>query len=102
MACELCGKKFGEPCDTPCLEAANMVLQSKRNRYRGTHTPGNWPMLSDAAGCMSHEVDAATRQAKKFGVPTEFTKDGRAIFTSANHRRKYLKLRGWRDKQSYI
>lgn len=101
MACDLCKKPFGEPCEQSCLVAANMVLAAKKNRYHGKCTARNWPMKSDAAGCMPHEVEKARRQAKKFGVPTDFTPAGQAIFTSAEHRRKYLKLRGWRDKHSY-
>jgi len=101
MACDHCKKPFGEACETECLTIANMQLRANRNRYRGTHTPGNWPMLSHAAGCMPHEVEAARRQAKKFGVPTDFTPRGEAVFTSAAHRRKYLRLRGWVDKAGY-
>jgi len=54
-----------------------------------THTPGTWPMKSDAAGVHPDQIKEATDHANKHGVPTSFTPDGRAIFTGREHRRKY-------------
>ncbi|HPP02744.1 MAG TPA: hypothetical protein PLX83_19330 [bacterium] len=66
------------------------------------HCPGNWPLLSDAAGVHPSQIREAEEHATRNGVPTQFTPDGRAIFTSPTHRRKYLKLIGLVDKNSYL
>ena len=50
----------------------------------------SWPMKSDAAGCHPS-------QAKE--VPTDFCSEtGQAIFTSRQHRAKYLKAMGMHDR----
>lgn len=62
------------------------------------NTAGNWPMKSDAAGVASHQVKEAYEHSVKNGVPTQFTSDGRAIFTSRAHRKKYCQLIGLHDR----
>lgn len=57
-----------------------------------------WPLYSEAAGVQPSQVKEATEHAKKVGCPTEFTKDGRAIFTDRNHRKSYLKAHGLHDR----
>jgi hypothetical protein len=71
--------------------------------YRAEHsdfknTPGNWPMKSDAAGVHPDQIQEAVNHSIKNGVPTSFTSDGRAIFTDANHRKKYCRLIGLHDR----
>lgn len=67
--------------------------------HRGhRHACGNWPMLSEAAGVHPDQVKEATEAARAFGVPTEFTRDGRAVFTDRNHRKRYLRTQGLHDK----
>lgn len=53
------------------------------------HHPGNWPMLSTAAGVLPSQVKKATAEAARLGVPTAFAKDGRVIFTGPNHRKEF-------------
>ncbi|MFH1567916.1 MAG: hypothetical protein ABIL09_07930 [Gemmatimonadota bacterium] len=62
------------------------------------NTPGNWPMLSDAAGVAAHQVAAARAKSIRDGVPTEFTPDGRVIFRDRAHRARYLKTIGMHDR----
>jgi hypothetical protein len=60
---------------------------------------GNWPMKSDAAGVHPDQIGAARKEAKRFGVPTEFdTKTGQAIFSNRSHRAQYLKAKGYHDR----
>lgn len=67
--------------------------------HRGfAHKPGNWPMRSDAAGVLPIQIGEAREESIKRGVPTEFTKDGQAIFTSAEHRKKYCESHGMYDR----
>lgn len=62
------------------------------------HRSNCWPMYSDAAGINPEQRQQATEGARKAGVPTEFTRDGRAIFTSQKHRRDYCRLLGFHDR----
>jgi hypothetical protein len=60
--------------------------------------PGNWPLLSDAAGCHPKQRVHMMREAKRMGVPTDFTRDGQAVFTSARHRKRYCEKIGLFDR----
>lgn len=56
-----------------------------------------WPLISEAAGVHPSQVEEAREHARKHGVPTDFTSDGRAVFRDRAHRRDYCKLIGVRD-----
>tara|TARA_R110002020_G_scaffold60572_4_gene163959 strand:+ start:684 stop:1058 length:375 start_codon:yes stop_codon:yes gene_type:complete len=59
----------------------------------------NWPMKSDAAGVHPDQIGEARKEAKRFGVPTNFDgKTGQAIFSSRAHRAQYLKAKGFHDR----
>ena len=67
--------------------------------HKGTrHAPGNWPMESDAAGVAASQVKEATEHANSIGIPTNFTEEGSAIFTSAQHRKDYCRAIGMHDR----
>jgi len=55
----------------------------------GTQRPACWPMKSDAAGCHPDQIPEAIAAAERKGVSINFTRDGRAIFTSQKHRKEY-------------
>lgn len=61
--------------------------------------PGNWPLLSDAAGVHPTQCGAAYRESVSLGVPTRFHPDtGQAIFESRSHRRAFLRAKGMYDR----
>ena len=60
-----------------------------------------YPHLSLAVGVHSRQAGEAMAHAKKHGVPTDFTPEGKAVFTSREHRRKYLRLVGAHDNNAY-
>ena len=62
------------------------------------HTPGNWPMKSDAAGVHPDQIKEAHQHSIKIGIPTEFTPDGRAVFTGRKHRKDYCRAIGLHDR----
>jgi len=68
--------------------------------YRRRSSPGNWPMESDAAGVHPKQIHGAMVEARRRGVPTSFTPDGRAIFTSRGHRKKYCEAFGFYDRNA--
>ena len=57
----------------------------------GFRRPGNWPMVSTAAGVGASQRIEAMEHAKSIGIPTEFNEEGDAIFTSPSHRKKYCR-----------
>ena len=60
-----------------------------------------WPLLSDAAGIHPEQIPAMSAEARKRGVPTDYTADGQVIFRDPHHRRDYLKAFGMHDRASY-
>lgn len=65
----------------------------------GSSFSQNWPMRSDACGVHPSDADKAGKASAEMGVPTRFdSKTGQAIFESRNHRAKYMKARGFYDR----
>jgi hypothetical protein len=62
------------------------------------HSPGNWPMYSDAAGVHPSQAKQASEDCAAKGVPTRFDSEGRAIFESRGHRKAFLRAHGMVDK----
>ena len=56
------------------------------------------PIESDGAGCHPSQVKEMQAHAAKQGVNTNYTKDGRAIFTSRQHRAAHLKAFNMHDR----
>lgn len=61
------------------------------------HLPDAWPMTSEAAAVRADQIPQAVAKAKRLGVPTRYTADGKPIFTDRGHRKRYLKAHGLRD-----
>jgi len=64
------------------------------------NTPGNWPLYSDAAGCHPDQVDHMQKEAARRGVPTDYTPDGRVIFRSRDHRRRFCEAFRFYDRNA--
>jgi hypothetical protein len=54
-----------------------------------------WPMLSESMGVHPKQVKAAQEMSVKIGVPTEFTRDGKAIMRNNAHKIAYAKAMGY-------
>ena len=67
-------------------------------RPRRAVSCSNWPLRSDAAGVHPSQVPEVMAACRARGVPTEFTRDGRAILTGPAHRRTFCELRGLYDR----
>lgn len=62
---------------------------------RGPDTPSCWPMKSTALAVHRTQAKQYAEFAAKHGVPTEFdTREGKPIFESREHRRRYCELVG--------
>ena len=105
--CEKCGhaKQEVRPIDqrgTPSLCSCGSVLIRDYAREAGaTITDWTDPILSDGAGVHPDQVGEARAEAKKHGIPVEYTSDGRAIFTSHTQRKKALKKLGLVDLDGF-
>ena len=56
------------------------------------------PVMSEGAGCHPSQINEMKEHAAKHGVNTEYTKDGRAIFTSRAQRAAHLKAFNLHDR----
>ena len=95
--CPECGTEFERT--LPVVECRKKVLcecggVGERNIVREhagvAHRAGLWPMRSTAMGVHPTQVKDAAAHARRLGVPTDFSKGGEAIFTSARHRKAYV------------
>lgn len=66
-----------------------------------TKSEAKWPLYSEAAGVHPSQIDKAREQSVRLGVPTDFTADGRAVFTDPSHRRRYCRAVGVVDLAGY-
>jgi hypothetical protein len=80
-------------------------LQAYRELHDATSPPealGNrpWtqPVHSDALAVHIDQVAEAREQARRLGVPVEFDRVGRPVFTSAHQFRQYVKALGYVHK----
>ena len=64
-------------------------------------SPG-WPMECVASGVHPSQAGELRKYFRDHGVPTEVSRDGNPIYTSAAHRRKALKCRGLKDRSSFF
>lgn len=84
------------PNTVPC-RCGKVAERDFAAEHGGPRAAGTWPMFSDAMGVARHQVKEATEHARRIGIPTDFTPDGRAIFTSAAHRKAYCEHLGFYD-----
>lgn len=67
------------------------------------HRPDLWlNHASESCGVAPDQVKEKMEENARRGVHVEYTPDGRAKFTSMNHRRKYMKAYGLHDKSAYM
>jgi len=101
LTCKHCGETtVTDGCPEACDACGRPVEHHPPSEFKNAPARtagGQWPMLSDAAGVHPDEIDQARSEALHHGVPTDFSPDGRAIFTSRAHRRKYCRSIGMHD-----
>lgn len=93
----------------PCGHAPKSVRVKEKTFHRsfyaekkGVPSSKCWPMECIASGVNAEQASELRAHLAGKGVPTEVSKDGNPIYTSAAHRRKALKARGMFDRKSYI
>ena len=77
--------------------ARNVVAE--HGGFEASHA--GWPIKSDAAGIHPSQETEMREYLRKRGADCEFTRDGRAVFTSRAHRRQVLKVMNYIDHTSY-
>ena len=59
-----------------------------------TSSKSGWPYVSNSEGCHPVDRQAFMDAAAKAGVPTVFNEQGKAVFTSREHQKRYCKAFG--------
>jgi len=101
----------------PCSELEERQFDGKNGQYIelddgviaqriytpiGGQLPQNWPLVSSAAGVGVDQIREAMAIDRKAGVQADYTPDGDVIFTSPQHRRKWLKAHNMFDRKAWI
>jgi hypothetical protein len=95
VKCRKCGgRKFARTCKLCELFATNQAP--------GGDQSAGWPRKSLALAVHPSEIAEFQADSKKMGVPTQFSPDGRPIFTSQSHQRDYCKKYNFVDRDSFI
>ncbi len=86
------------------VEGRRVFVRSRKDEWGGVSVPSSsgWPMECFASGVHASQAGELRKFFSDHGCPTEVTADGNPVYRSAAHRRKALKLRGFRDKSAYI
>lgn len=85
-------------------EVAGMVtcVKGSENPTRHRRQRNPWPMEPCvASGVGPHQAQELRDHFTAHNVPTEVSKDGEPVYTSASHRKKALKCRGLHDNNSF-
>ena len=81
---------------------AKEYVRSFAGERPGVPSTKGWPLECVASGVHPSQAGELREFYRKNGCPTEVSEDGNPIYRDATHRRKALKLRGFKDKASYI
>lgn len=81
-------------------QKAKSAKRSSLNVATMGQQPSTWPMASDAAGVDPSQIKEQMAHDTKEGVPTEYTRSGEPILTSASHRKKYMRAQGLYDRNA--
>ena len=94
---EVTEKEFDKAMDQqkPSVSSENGTVKRPRSMKRG------YPIKSVALAVHSRQVAKMREDSVKKGVPTDYTTGGRPILRDAAHRKAYLKLYGFHDRNSY-
>lgn len=85
-------------------EKGRIFDRSREDEWAGVSVPASsgWPMECVASGVNPSQAQELRDFYSSHGCPTEVTKDGNPVYRSAAHRKKALKLRGFKDRASYL
>jgi len=85
------------------LEDGSVAVRCFRAEVAQLGTPAKtgWPIECVASGVNAAQADDLRKFFVERGCPTEVSPDGNPIYTSAAHRRKALKVRGFKDRSSF-
>lgn len=85
-------------------ENGRIYDRSRADEWGGISVPASsgWPMECVASGVAPEQAQELRDFYRKRGCPTEVSADGNPIYRNAAHRKKALKLRGFKDRASYL
>lgn len=68
------------------------------NVVGGCQRPEGWPLCSEALGVLPKDVEKQMQIDRRNGVPTNYTRGGRAVLTDPRHRMRLIRSRKFHDK----
>lgn len=83
------------------IKDGKKFVRSFRSERPGIPSSPGWPLTCTASGVHPSQAGELREFLRKSGCPTEVTKDGNPVYTSAAHRKKALKVRGMHDRASF-
>lgn len=83
------------------LEGGRVARRCYQAERKGVPAARGWPMTCWASGVSASQAGELRAFLAGKGVPTEVTADGDPVYTSAAHRRKALRVRGFVDRSSF-
>ncbi len=100
---KVCERVFSVKDDIPksIMFRGEKAERSFADEMASTPASAGWPMECCASGVHPDQAGALRKEFQRVGVPTEVTKGGDPIYTSASHRRKALRARGLHDRNSF-
>jgi hypothetical protein len=84
--------------DDGSVAKRNLACELKPCR---SHTGAGWPFECIASGVHPSQAQQLRDYFRKAGVPTDVSPGGNPVYTSAAHRKRALKCRGFFDKSSF-
>jgi hypothetical protein len=78
-----------------------IARRSFRSERVAVPATSGWPLTCYASGVNARDAKKLEKHLAQSGVPTEVTPDGDPVYTSASHRRKALRARGFIDRAGY-
>ena len=93
--------RMGEAPATITLDDGRAAERDFAAEHAPRRAGSGWPMTCFASGVNAEQSGELRDFLAKAGVPTEVTPDGDPVYTSAAHRKRALKARGFFDRQSY-
>lgn len=93
----------------PVAERPKFIVVGGKRFFRsysderpGVPGTAGWPIECYASGVNPDQAGELRKFYADRGCPTEVTEDGNPVYRDARHRKKALKLRGFRDNSSFF
>lgn len=92
---------LGKAPDTVRFDDGSLALRDYAAEHRPSKAGSGWPMECVASGVNAEQAGELRELFRRHNCPTEVTRDGDPVYTSARHRKEALKIRGMYDRSAF-